>query len=192
MPTAGRLTRDVRLSNQAMKLVPCRNPQCLGEHSQNAHTCPKCGSTTSLGDQAAKTYPCRVCKSPLIVRRHVKKQTRSYVSDGSTKWSVSYHYRYPCPNCGEPEPLKNFRFAYSQWLAGVCLLVAPLWLVPAYELASALEHPDRNLFFGFHLPSILGGIPRFFKSAISYGPSVILMFAYFYFSSLADDSGVED
>jgi hypothetical protein len=83
-------------------LVKC--PGCGKEISKSAMICPHCKcSTTSL--EKKETKPCRICKTPLVVKDHLSivYKSNSSVVDGNP---VSSSLKYtPCPKCGEPRPI---------------------------------------------------------------------------------------
>ena len=66
--------------------------------------CPYCKcSTASL--EKKETKPCRICKTPLVVKDHL---SIAYKSDPSIvdRNPVSSSLKYtPCPKCGEPRPI---------------------------------------------------------------------------------------
>ena len=83
-------------------LVKC--PGCGKEISKGAMICPYCKfSTASL--EKKQTKPCRICKTPLVVKDHlsiVYKSDPSIVDGNPVSSSLKYT---PCPKCGEPRPI---------------------------------------------------------------------------------------
>ena len=83
-------------------LVKC--PGCGKEISKSAMICPHCKCDTRSFAQK-ETRPCRICKTPLVVKNHlslVYKSDPSIVAGNSVSSSLKYT---PCPKCGEPKPI---------------------------------------------------------------------------------------
>ena len=92
--------------------------KCDNKLSDDAIKCPKCGTSTNLGKKRDATYPCRICQQPVLIRGHFYSSYNfsKTISDGNTNISGHwrYDYKYPCPHCGEPEPLK-YPLAPGTW-----------------------------------------------------------------------------
>ena len=83
-------------------LIKC--PGCGKEISNNAMICPHCKCDTASFAQK-EMRPCRICKTPLVVKDQVSvvyKSDPRIVSGNSISSSVKYT---PCPKCGEPRPI---------------------------------------------------------------------------------------
>lgn len=110
-----------------MAFVSCAD--CGGRISAHAEVCSWCKEPTKLAKARAdkavdgiRWQACRSCGVKLDRRRH--RQVDSYDSGSysgtvlsgyvslspHTRWEVIHH---PCPNCGEPRPMK---WSVQQWL----------------------------------------------------------------------------
>lgn len=83
-------------------LLKC--PNCEKEISRNATICPHC-KCDMFAFRKPETRPCRVCKTPLIIKNHLSTEYKSMprVVD---RILVTASLKYtPCPKCGEPRPI---------------------------------------------------------------------------------------
>lgn len=83
-------------------LIKC--PECGKEISKSAMICPHCKRSTQSSEKK-EMRPCRICKTPLVVKDHLSvayKSDPSIVVGNSVSSSMKYT---PCPNCGEPKPI---------------------------------------------------------------------------------------
>jgi hypothetical protein len=83
-------------------LLKC--PSCEKEISRNAVICPHCKCDIATF-RKPETRPCRVCKTPLIIRNHLSteyKSTPGVIDRIAVTASLKYT---PCPKCGEPRPI---------------------------------------------------------------------------------------
>lgn len=84
-------------------LVKC--PHCEKEISQNARICPHCKCDTAAFKKP-ETRPCRVCKTPLVVKDHLSTEYKLAPWAIGRLSSVAASLKYtPCPKCGEPRPI---------------------------------------------------------------------------------------
>ncbi|MBI3479103.1 MAG: hypothetical protein HY016_01915 [Nitrosomonadales bacterium] len=72
-----------------------------------------------------ETRPCRICKTPLVVKDHlsiVYKSNASIVDGDPISSSLKYT---PCPKCGEPKPIleESAASASSKWVIAILLVV---------------------------------------------------------------------
>jgi predicted RNA-binding Zn-ribbon protein involved in translation (DUF1610 family) len=90
-------------------LIKCR--KCGADFSIRANRCPKCNNPSF----SVVTAKCRSCGKAIIRSEHLRKETSSYVHNGSTQYRSHYVY-LPCPHCGDPKPLfKIERKIYWIW-----------------------------------------------------------------------------
>ena len=88
-------------------LVNC--PACGAKVSVSAKSCPKCGSDVNQGfikKGLKKIYRCKSCGRELDIDKHHYESTGSYLVDGTTHYTSSFHH-VACPYCGDPHPLSG-------------------------------------------------------------------------------------
>lgn len=116
-------------------LIQC--PGCSKEISQNARICPHCKCDV-IALRNIETRPCRICKTPLLVKDHL---AIVYKSDPKIldRSPVSAHTVHtPCPKCGEPRPLDRSDMPSSAGRRALIigLIIAALATVAAYFFSS--------------------------------------------------------
>ena len=93
-------------------------PNCNKPMSKNARQCPHCFTLNKVSKNIHKTdlVPCRICGTPLVrsEHRYADHYTDDIIRGGSTHRRKIGRMRHePCPNCGEPQPLKRFSDAHG-------------------------------------------------------------------------------
>lgn len=122
-------------------MVPCNNPGCDAKLHPSARLCPQCGAITEKGARHTKTHPCKSCGAPLVIVEHVGKSYYSYIKDGTSYGGSSYDYNVqPCPNCGNPKPLKYFWIVYGPLLAFLPMAALFLFHVSNALFPRGLNH----------------------------------------------------
>lgn len=121
------MVEDINKSLE-ISVVNCAN--CGNQLSARAKECPKCHYPTPQN-----TEYCRVCGAalPRNRHRHVNSYTYTYLRDGTTQYGQAINVAHsPCPNCGEPQPLKRvtdpFLPVLPALIAIALLLAGGIWL----------------------------------------------------------------
>jgi predicted RNA-binding Zn-ribbon protein involved in translation (DUF1610 family) len=130
---------------------------CGHKVSSNAKVCPKCGRApkrVSERQATGGTFACRKCGTELPLYQHRGSEVRqggayAHVSGNTVSFGREIYRVYvhrPCPECGEPKPLK----AYSETLPGkfhagllqlivfVTVLICFYYCVTLFRTAAAL------------------------------------------------------
>lgn len=91
--------------------------ECGATLSNAATECPHCEYPTPKNQGH-----CRSCNATLAISEHRYKVYSDRVVDGTTSSRGSIVH-IPCPNCGEPKPLRQSatQFLSANWLAIICL-----------------------------------------------------------------------
>ena len=155
-----------------MGMKKCKN--CGKSISSNASRCPGCAKPTSN----LAFGKCRACGQVLEHSRH---RYRAYagvvvVNGNSTSGSALIHV--PCPNCGEPQPLRNFIFDTCLGkLFGIFVFIPGLLLL----VLKLPDYLDKHHYLD-HLRVVARKHPETFKmefiavSALIMVPLIILFF----------------
>lgn len=116
-------------------MIKCR--KCDAPMARSVLECPKCNYPVpkNIGH-------CRVCNKELAVSRHRYIDHVSYISvvDGmGGSRSKAFIQHMPCPECGEPQPLRKFVDTPLGHILGVLSYIGSILLMLAMMLASQIS-----------------------------------------------------
>jgi hypothetical protein len=162
-----------------MGMTTCKN--CGKGVSKNASVCPACSTPT--GPSNLRMGKCRTCGHPLehSGHRYYRYATGIVVNGNTTGRRVLVHV--PCPNCGEPKPLRYFFTDTAIGKVGGLIMI--LVFVPL--LMSLPDYLDKHGYLNYGKDQFRKDPHTFYIEATVVSLLVLLPFVILFFRARARD-----